>query len=167
MVQSAETGRWSLLVKRGGDERHGVPIRQVVGPISRGTDVLALVDAVLPGNGAKEVRAVGGLSGAEEEVAARVQGVVEQVGNVGLNVSLEVDEKVTGADQVEPRERRVEEHVVGSEQHALPKFRLDPVSVPVLGEEAGEPLRADVVGDGFVKVAFATPGDGVLGDVAG
>src|SRR5690606_38355232 len=60
-----------------------------------------------------------------------------------------------------------EEYVVGSEKHTLAKFRLDAVSLSFLSEEAGKPRWRDVVGDSFVIVALATPGNRVLSDVGG
>lgn len=63
--------------------------------------------------------AVGRLGAAQEQEAARPQRKMEGAQHVDLSLAVQVDQQVAAAHHVEPRERRVAEHVVQREQDVL------------------------------------------------
>ncbi len=72
---------------------------------------------------------------------------MEQGDDPVLQLGREIDEEVAAGDQVELGEGGVADHVVRREDAHLAQLLDHAVGVALLGEPAGEPLRADVVGD--------------------
>ena len=58
-----------------------------------------------------------------------------------LHVRLEVDQHVAARDQVEPREGRVAEKVLGGEDHRVAQVLGDLVVVSLLDEEPAQAFR--------------------------
>ncbi len=109
------------------------------------------------------------LGGAQEEKAVRVQRVVEQGNELLLQVSAHIDQEVAAADEVEPGEGRILDHVLlGKDQHVADAL-VDAVGAAAgLGrEEARQPLRRDVGGDAGRIEAGPGRGNGLAVDVGG
>src|SRR5204862_3766220 len=98
-------------------------------------DAPALVDGLVSaGEGTRR------FTGAQEQCAVPVEGEVEEREDLLLGGGLKVDEHVSAADEIDPREWRVLDDVVLREHHHLPQLRYDLVAVPVLYEVAGEAI---------------------------
>ncbi|MGF6745395.1 hypothetical protein OKW36_001031 [Paraburkholderia sp. MM5482-R1] len=126
----------------------------------RAIDAVALVD-----HGEHRAHAVGRLRAAEEQHAAGTQREVEHLQDFDLRFAVEVDQQVAAADHVEPRERRVAQHVMVGEQHVLAQLFLDPEMRGVPREELADARRRQVGGDRVRVHTGAREGNGALVDV--
>ena len=110
-----------------------------------------------------------GLGSAQEEKAARVQGIMKQGDELLLQVAAHIDQKVAATDEVEFGEGRVFDHILlGKDQHVADAF-VDAVGA-ALGfgrEETRQPLRRDVGGDAGRIDAGPGRGNGLAVDVGG
>ena len=82
-----------------------------------------------------------------------------------LRFPIQIDQQIAATDQVEPRERRVAQHVVMREQHVLAQFLLDAVVRGVLREELAHAARRHVGENRIGVQAGARKGDGPFVDV--
>lgn len=98
---------------------------------------------------------------AEEEGPALVQGEVKQRYDLGLRLGTEIDEEVPARHEVEPRERRVGQHVLHREHHGGAQLGSYPIPVIFLGKEACEAGRRDIRRDRFRIEPLAGENDGV------
>ncbi|MEZ5410051.1 MAG: hypothetical protein R2761_18625 [Acidimicrobiales bacterium] len=121
-----------------GEGRHR---RLAVGHVATAEDAVGLV------HGAEELRPVERLGGAQHEMTAGVEGVVEDRDCVGLHVALEVDQQVPARDQAQTGERRILQQAVGGEHHHLPQLFTHPVAAVVADEEPAQAFGADVAFD--------------------
>ena len=99
--------------------------------------------------------------------AAGVQGVVHQRQELLLRLGIDVDQEVPATEDVELRERRIDEDVLRRKDHQVADFFLDPVALALAHEEPRQPLGRQVRGDARGKRALAGLLDGVLVDVGG
>ena len=138
-------GRLAGCLGQGGvDRRHGGAEGAEGRPSAAAGVLLALVELGLAIHHAKEVRMLAhGLRGAQEEHATGVQGVVEQREQLLLQVAAQVDHEVPAADEIEPGEGRILDHVLLGKDHRVPDALVDPVA-PAAGlghEKPGQPFR--------------------------
>ena len=108
---------------------------------------------------------VGRLALAEEEIAAVLEGGVEDGKEAALQHRLEVDHDVAAADEVELAEGRVGEHVVRRKDHHLPDVLGDVIGVVALHEEPCQPVGRHVLDDALGEDALARLLDGLDVDV--
>ena len=128
----------------------------------------ALIQLRLPVQHREEVRELAhALGSAQAQQAARVQRIVEEGEELPLQVRAHVDEQVAAADQVEPGERGIRDHVLLGEDQRVADALLDAVggAFRFLGEEAGQAFRRDVGGDAGRVRAGAGLLDGLAVDV--
>ena len=84
-----------------------------------------------------------------------------------LQLGLQVDHQVAAAQQVQPCERRILDHVLHRKHHHLADLLLHPQAGLVPGEKAPQPLGCEVLRDvGRIDPA-AGAGDGVVVQVGG
>ena len=102
-----------------------------------------------------------------DQIAAGVQGVVEQTVHVLLDIGLEINQQVAAHDEVETGERRVLDQVVDGKETHLADFLRDLVHVIVPDEESLQALRRDVLGDAFGVAAVARELQRLVVDVPG
>ena len=103
----------------------------------------ALEDAVLLVDRGEELAVLAdALGGPQEEVAARLERVVERRDDLFLELAAEIDQEVAAGDQVHPRKRRIADDAVRREHANVAHRLLDDPACAVLGEEALSALRA-------------------------
>src|SRR5262249_53587928 len=107
------------------------------------------------------------LRGAEEEVAARPEGIVEHRNELLLQLRIQVDEQVAAGDQMKPEEGRVADQAVLGENAHPPYLLCDLIGGPVSREEACEPPRRNVLGDVGRVAGLAPFGDRLDVDIGG
>lgn len=113
------------------------------------------------------LRTPDGLGRAQQQHAAGPQAVVEQRHQPLLQRGAEIDHQVAARQDVEPRERRVEDDVVLREQHHLADALVDAVAAGLFGEEARQAIGRDVARDRRRVLAGAREGDRVGTEVGG
>ena len=115
VVLGRDTARWPAVAFRPREREGGQPRRRVPPDI----EPLPLVEwreqVGLPGDALRQP---------QEQVPARLQGVVEGGQNALLQGGIEVDQQVPAGDQVEPREGRILDEIVRREQAHLPEISL-------------------------------------------
>ena len=116
----------------------------------RGGALLA-VDAVLLVDGVEQLRRAHRLRRAQDQEAARPQGIVEGGQQALLVRGFQVDEDVAAGDEVEPREWGIADEVVLGEDAQVAHRLVDLVVAVQLDEEPGQPLGGDV-GDDVLQV---------------
>ena len=104
---------------------------------------------------------------AKKKNAALAQREMEDRDDLCLRFGLKIDQQIPARDQIEPRERRIGQHVLHGEDHRRAQFRQHPVAVIFLREKAGEPLRRYVCLDRFGIKTLSRAGDGVRIDIGG
>ena len=107
------------------------------------------------------------LGRAQDQEAAGVQGVVHQRQELLLRLDIDVDQEVPAAEDVQLRERRIDEDVLRRKDHQVADFFLDPVALALTHEEPRQPLGRHVRGDARGERALAGLLDGVMVDVGG
>ena len=105
------------------------------------------------------------LGGAEEEEALWAQGVVEERQHLLLQCGIHIDQQVAAADQVDPGERWIPDHVLLGEDQHIADGLVDVIGAVPLGEETGQALRGDVGRDAVGIDAGAGGLDGLAVDV--
>ena len=131
---------------------------------------LALVDLGLALQHGKQVALFARrLRRAQEQHAARLQGIVKQRDQLLLQFCAQVNQQVAATDQVELGERRVLDHVLLREHQQVTNAFVDPVgaAVGLEREKSGQPLRRHVVGDAGRVHTGTGHGDGAAVDVGG
>ena len=107
------------------------------------------------------------LGRAQDQQAAGVQGVVHQRQELLLRLGIDVDQEVPAAEDVQLRERRIDEDVLRRKDHQVADLLLDPVAVALAHEKPRQPLGRHVRGDARGERALAGLLDGVMVDVGG
>jgi hypothetical protein len=69
---------------------------------------------------------------------------VDRVARQLLQFAIQIDQNVAAEDEIEPRERRVLEQAVTSEQHQVAQFPANAIMIRVLHEESPQAIFADV-----------------------
>ena len=108
-----------------------------------------------------------GLGLAEEEDATRLRGEVEERYDPVLRLGRKIDQEVAARYQIDPRERRIGQHVLHGEDDRSAQVGRDPIAVALLREEALEPRERNLVDDGARVKTRARDGDRVFIDVGG
>ncbi len=108
---------------------------------------------------------IGRFGAAQEQVAARLQGEMEHFKQLRVGVAVQVDQQVAAADQVEPRERRIAQHVLAGEQDGVAQCFTDAVAAVLARKVLGQPGLAHVVGNAGGVQAGTRHRDGALVDV--
>src|SRR5438270_1893373 len=98
-----------------------------------------------------EIEELGGLAdvlrGSENQEAPGFQGVVEEQYDLPLQDLVEIDQEVSAAHQIEPREGRVAGEVLAGEDAQIADRLRDLVVAIELDEEAPQPRARDLTGD--------------------
>ena len=81
------------------------------------------------------------LAGAQKQVGARQQSVLQPPERALLRLRLEVDQRVAAHHHIHAGKRRVREHVVAGKHNALAQLVLDDKAVAAFDEETLELLR--------------------------
>ena len=144
-------GRLAGCLGQGGvNRRHGGAEGAEGRPSAAANVLLALVQLGLAVHDTEQIGMVAhGLRGAQEEHATGVQGVVKQREELLLQVAAQVDHEVAAADEIQPGEGRILDHVLLGEDHRVPDALVDPVA-PAAGlghEKPRQPFRREVNGD--------------------
>ena len=84
-----------------------------------------------------------GLAGAQEQIAAGAQRVLQRTQGVLLRHRLEVDQRIAADHQVHLGEGRIGQEVVPRQHHALAQFVLDHERTAFADEEALQPLGGE------------------------
>ena len=87
--------------------------------------------------------------------------------NAVLRFCFEIDQQVAATEQIELGERRVLDDVLHGEHHRVADVFLHLVAGVVLGKEAAQAFRRDVLGDVGRIVTGPRHGDGVVVEVGG
>ena len=95
----------------------------------------------------QRLRTADRLRAAQQQHAARAQAVVEQRHQAPLQRGVEVDQQVAAGQDVEPGERRVEDHVVLREQHHVADALVDLVAAVAAAKKRASRSRRQVGGD--------------------
>ena len=82
-----------------------------------------------------------GLAFSQEQIAAALQGGMEDGEQGSLQHRLEIDHHIPAGDQVQLSEGRVGEHVVGRKNDHAPDLLGDGILLVFLGEKFGQPFR--------------------------
>src|SRR5712672_3914377 len=82
-----------------------------------------------------------GFRRAQKQDAAITQGKMEQRENFALSLGAQIDEKVTAADEVEARERRIGQQIMDGKGNHRAQLTRYPIATIFLGEEAVQPRR--------------------------
>ena len=79
-------------------------------------------------------QAADALGRAQDQQTAGVQGVVHQRQELLLRLGIDVDQEVSTTEDVELRERRIDEDVLRRKDHQVADFFLDPVALALADE---------------------------------
>jgi hypothetical protein len=91
-----------------------------------------------------------GLGGAQKEHAVRIQGVVKERDQVGLQIAVEIDQQVATTDEIHPGEGRILHQILLGEDQEIAHHLLNAVAhLGGLREEARQPRRRDLGRDAF------------------
>src|SRR5207249_9248146 len=94
---------------------------------------------------AEKLRAVSDrLRAAEQEIAGRVQRVVEDTQHLLLRRRLQIDEEVSAAHQVHAGERRVLDQVLLGKNNRVADTPRDVIFGALLGKETTQPFRRNI-----------------------
>src|SRR6266699_1259562 len=86
--------------------------------------------------------------GPKEDIAARIERVVECAADLLLQLAFEIDQDVPAGDQIDVRKRRVFEQIVDGEQNYIADLLTDPVVIALARKKTAQPLFADIGFDG-------------------
>ena len=87
--------------------------------------------------------------------------------HLGLGFRAQIDQQVTARDHVQPRERRVGQHVLHGEHHDGAQLRQHPIAAAFPAEEPRETLGGHLLGDCGRIEPLAGGGDGFGVDIGG
>ena len=141
--------RFAAGARMAGRVAHGGQERKTVhhGALHALKVLLALIQLGLAVEHAKQVAKVAhAFGGAQKQDATRFQCVVEQGNQPFLQLGAKVDQQVAAAQQIEPRERRVLDHVLLRENQHVADHLVHAVGAEVWfdGKETRQSLGADV-----------------------
>ena len=103
----------------------------------------------------------------QQQQATRPHCIVEGQQHTFLDIPIEIDQQVATADQVNPRERRVFDHVLRREYHALPQEFLDLVGPPLPLEIPAPQLVRHALNRCFREDAVTGKGHRILIKIGG
>ena len=98
---------------------------------------------------------------AQEEIAAVVEGHVEDGKEIPLQDILEIDQEISAADQVQPAEGRILKDIVLGEDDHLADVVIDHIAVALFGKETAQPRDRDILQNAVAVDAARRHVDGI------